>query len=65
MMSLDPRSSKALVSLIKEYFKINMNFEELDKKIEEMEEVVEKYKQQAEHLMRGIDNDKGPDSYFR
>jgi proteasome assembly chaperone (PAC2) family protein len=65
MMSLDPRSSKALVSLIKEYFNIKMDFEELDKKIEEMEEVVEKYKQQAEHLMRGVEEDKGTDSYFR
>lgn len=65
MMSLDPRSSKALVSLIKEYFNIDMTFDELDKKIEEMEDVVEKYKKQAEHLMRGVEEDKGPDSYFR
>lgn len=65
MMSLDPRSSKALVTLIKDYFKINMDFEELDKKIEEMEEAVEKYKRQAEHLIRGVEEDKGPDSYFR
>ena len=65
MMTIDPRSSKALVTLLKEYFKIDMNFDELNKKIEEMEDVVDKYKKQAEHFMKAIEEDKSADSYYR
>jgi proteasome assembly chaperone (PAC2) family protein len=65
MMTIDPRSSKALVTLLKDYFKIDMNFDELNKKIEEMEDVVDKYKKQAEHFMKSIEDDKNADSYYR
>ncbi|MHA1625299.1 MAG: PAC2 family protein [Promethearchaeota archaeon] len=65
MMTIDPRSSKALVTLLKDYFKIDMNFDELNKKIEEMEDVVDKYKKQAEHFMKAIEDDKRADSYYR
>jgi proteasome assembly chaperone (PAC2) family protein len=65
MMSVDPRSSKALVNLLKSYFMIDMNFEDLNKKVEEMEGLVAQYKKQAENLVRGVQEDKGPDSYFR
>ena len=65
MMTIDPRSSKALVTLLKDYFKIDMNFDELNKKIEEMEDVVDKYKKQAEHFMKAIEDDKSADSYYR
>jgi proteasome assembly chaperone (PAC2) family protein len=33
MMTIDPRSSKALVTLLKDYFKIDMNFDELNRKL--------------------------------
>ncbi|MHA1196242.1 MAG: PAC2 family protein [Promethearchaeota archaeon] len=65
MMTLDPRSSKAIVSLLKDYFKIDMSFESLNKKIEEMETILERYKKQAENLMKGFREDRAPDSYFR
>jgi proteasome assembly chaperone (PAC2) family protein len=65
MMTLDPRASKALVTILKEYFKIDMSFDELNKQIEEMEKVIDSYKKQAEHFMKGAREDRGPDSYFR
>ena len=65
MMSLDPKASKALVKLIKDYFNIEMTFEELDKKIEEMQSVFDSFKKQADYFMKGPPEDKGPDSYFR
>jgi proteasome assembly chaperone (PAC2) family protein len=65
MMTLDPRASKALVAILKDYFNINMNFEELNKQIEEMEHVIDSYKKQAEHFMKGSRDDRGSDSYFR
>jgi len=65
MMNLDPRASKALVTILKDYFKISMNFDELNKKIEEMENVFESFKKQADYIMKGVQDDKGPDSYFR
>ena len=65
MMSLDPRASKALVTILKDYFNIDMGFEELDKQIEEMENVIQSYKKQAEHFMKGVQEDRGSDSYFR
>lgn len=65
-MNLDPQASKALVTLLDNYFKINMDFRELDKKIEEMQSVIDNFKKQADHLMRGGREEKGPvDSYFR
>jgi proteasome assembly chaperone (PAC2) family protein len=65
MMSLDPRASKALVKILKDYFKIDMAFEELDKKIKEMQGVFDSFKKQADAWMQGFKDDKGDDSYFR
>jgi proteasome assembly chaperone (PAC2) family protein len=65
MMTLDPRASKALVTIIKDYFNIKMNFDELNKQIEEMETVLESYKRQADHFVKGMQEDRGSDSYFR
>ncbi len=67
MMSLDPRASKALVTLLDNYLKINMDFKELDKKIDEMQGILDNFKRQADNFMkRGMEEDKGPvDSYFR
>ena len=65
MMALDPRASKALVSLLKDYFAIKMNFDELNKKIEEMENIIESYKKQTDHYMKNLKQDRGPDSYYR
>jgi proteasome assembly chaperone (PAC2) family protein len=65
MMTLDPRSSKALVSLIKDYFSLDIDFSKLNEKIEEMEQLVESIKKQADHFMRPPLKDKGSDSYFR
>jgi proteasome assembly chaperone (PAC2) family protein len=65
MMTLDPRASKALVTILKDYFNIKMNFDELNKQIEEMENVLDSYKRQADHFMKGVQEDRGSDSYFR
>jgi len=65
MMTLDPRSSKALVSLLKEYFSIDMDFSKLNEKIKEMESIFESFKKQADQFMKPPREDKGPDSYFR
>jgi len=65
MMTLDPRSSKALVTLIKDYFSIDMDFSKLNEKIKEMESILDSFKKQADHFMKGRREDRGPDSYFR
>ena len=66
MMSLDPRASKALVELIKNYFSIDMDFSEIDKKIEEMETIFDSFRKQAEHYMKDDREELGgSDSYFR
>lgn len=65
MMNIDPRASKALVSLLKDYFKIDMNFDELDRKINEMESVFDDFKKQADFMMQPRDMEPGTDSYFR
>lgn len=65
MMTLDPRSSKALVALLKDYFSLDMDFSKLDEKIKEMESVFESFKKQADHFMKRPREDQGPDSYFR
>ena len=65
MMALDPRASKALLVILKEYFNIEMNFYELNSKIEEMEHVIDTYKKQANQFMKGPQEDPGSDSYFR
>jgi len=65
MMTLDPRSSKALVFILKEYFLIDMDFSKLDEKITEMEAIFESFKKQADQFMRPPQEDKGTDSYFR
>ncbi len=65
MTTLDPRSSKALVTLIKDYFSIDMDFSKLNEKIKEMESILDSFKKQADHFMKGMREDRGPDSYFR
>ncbi|MFW9950889.1 MAG: PAC2 family protein [Candidatus Thorarchaeota archaeon] len=65
MMALDPRASKALLVILKEYFDIKMNFNELNSKIDEMEHVLDTYKKQANQFMQGPQEDRGSDSYFR
>jgi len=65
MMTLDPRSSKALVTLLKEYFSLDMDFSKLNEKIKEMEDIFESFKKQADQFMRPPREDKGSDSYFR
>ena len=65
MMSLDPRASKALVKLLNDYFNLDVSFDELDKKIKEMQSVFDSFKKQADWFMKGAKEDKGPDSYFR
>ncbi|MHA2281253.1 MAG: PAC2 family protein [Promethearchaeota archaeon] len=65
MMTYDPRSSKALVSLLKEYLSLDMDFSKLNEKIKEMEHIFESFKQQADQFMKPPQDDKGSDSYFR
>ncbi len=65
MMTLDPRSSKALVTILIDYFSIEMDFSKLNEKIKEMEGVFESFKKQADHFMKSPREDRGPDSYFR
>ncbi|MBD3341321.1 MAG: hypothetical protein GF353_19605 [Candidatus Lokiarchaeota archaeon] len=65
VMEVDPKASKALVTIIRDYFEIDIDFSELDKKIEEMQSMFESFKQQAEHFMKGGKDEGGPDSYFR
>ena len=65
MMALDPRASKALVTILKDYFEIKMNFDELNKQIEEMENIINSYKKQTDHFMKNLKQDRGPDSYYR
>jgi len=65
MMSLDPRASKALVELLKNYFTIDMDFSEIDKKIEEMETIFDSFRQQADRYMQEPDSNSDSDSYFR
>ncbi len=64
-LALDPRSSKALVSLIKDYFSIEMDFSKLNEKIKEIENVHESIKKRADHFMKPPQDDRGADSYFR
>ena len=42
-----------------------MSFDELDKKIDEMQSVFDSFKKQADYFMKGNEQDKGDDSYFR
>ncbi|UCC18933.1 MAG: PAC2 family protein [Promethearchaeota archaeon] len=65
MMTLDPRSSKGLVTLLKEYFSLDMDFSKLNEKIKEMESIFESFKKQADQFMRPPREDKESDSYFR
>ena len=65
MMTLDPRSSKALVTLLKDYFSIDMDFSNLNKKIKEMESIFESFKKQADQFMKTPQEQRGTDSYFR
>jgi proteasome assembly chaperone (PAC2) family protein len=65
MMTLDPRSSKALVSLLKDYFCIEMDFSKLNEKIKEMESVRESIRKKTDQFMKPPQEDRGADSYFR
>ncbi|MFX0040127.1 MAG: PAC2 family protein [Promethearchaeota archaeon] len=65
MMTLDPRSSKALVTLLKEYFSLDMDFSKLNEKIKEMENIFESFKRQADQFISPPPEDEGTDSYFR
>ncbi|MFX1402713.1 MAG: PAC2 family protein [Promethearchaeota archaeon] len=65
MMTLDPRSSKALVTLLKEYFSLDMDFSKLNEKIKEMESIFESFKRQADQFISPPPEDEGTDSYFR
>jgi len=65
MMTLDPRASKALITILRDYFNINVNISDIDKKIEEMELMFNSFKKQADSFMRGDQEDLGSDSYFR
>ncbi|NVM35038.1 MAG: PAC2 family protein [Candidatus Lokiarchaeota archaeon] len=65
MMTLDPRSSKALVAILMEYFSIEMDFSKLNEKIKEMEGIFESFKKQADQFMKPPREDRGSDSYFR
>jgi len=66
MMNLDPQASKAIVNVLIKKFNLSVDFEELDKKIKEMENVFESIKRQADIFMkRRAEEDKGIDSYFR
>lgn len=64
MMTLDPRASKALVTILKDYFNIEMNFDELNKQIEEMESIIDSYQKQSNQFKKNM-KDQGSDSYFR
>ncbi len=64
MINLDPRASKSLVTLLKDYLNIDMDYSELDKKIEEMEDMIDKFKQKTDTFMRPPQK-KQSDSYFR
>ncbi len=66
MMTFDPRASKALLTILKNYFKINLNVSDIDKKIEEMESIFESFKKQADSFLSDdAREDLGSDSYFR
>ncbi len=65
MMTLDPRSSKALVKLLKDYFSLEMDFSKLNEKIKEMESLFESFKKQADQFMKPSRDERGADSYFR
>ena len=66
MINLDPKASKALVTLLKDYFDIDMDYTELDKKIGEMEDMLDKIKEKSDYFTRDNLQDEGhEDSYFR
>ncbi len=65
MMTLDPRASKALITIMKDYFNMQVNISDIDKKIEEMESMFNSFKKQADSFMRDPQEDLGSDSYFR
>ena len=66
MINLNPKASKRLVSALKDYFNIDMTYDELDKKILEMEEMLDKFKEKTDHFMRQYrEKGTGADSYFR
>lgn len=66
MINLDPKASKNLVALLKEYLNIEMDYSELDKKIEEMEDMIDKFKQKKSNFAKPSPRQKKQsDSYFR
>jgi hypothetical protein len=66
MINLDPKASKNLVGLLKNYFNIDMDYSELDKKIEEMEDMIDRFKQKKNNFIKPPSRQKKQsDSYFR
>ena len=65
MMTLDPRSSKALVKILIEYFSLKMDFSKLNEKIKEMEKIIDSFKKQADQFVQPSPDDRETDSYFR
>ncbi|TFG00253.1 MAG: hypothetical protein EU541_02880 [Promethearchaeota archaeon] len=67
MINLDPNASKNLVALLKKYLNIDMDYSELDKKVEEMEDMIDKFKQKQNSFIKPPSPQKKDksDSYFR
>ncbi|MBY9007316.1 MAG: PAC2 family protein [Candidatus Lokiarchaeota archaeon] len=66
MINVDPKASKALVTLLKDYFKLEMDYSELDKQIKDMEEMLEKFRAQTNYFPNDVPHSKEhEDSYFR
>jgi proteasome assembly chaperone (PAC2) family protein len=64
MLNADPKASKALVKILKEYFSLSdVTFEELDKQIKDLNKVISSIKSQ---VVKGFRKEKPIDeSYFR
>ncbi|MFO8020061.1 MAG: PAC2 family protein [Promethearchaeia archaeon] len=66
MMNVDPEASKSLVEVLSAYLEIDMDYTELDKKVEDAEDALDNFKKQADAFMKGSKkSSKELDSYFR
>ncbi|MFX1238162.1 MAG: PAC2 family protein [Promethearchaeota archaeon] len=65
IMSLEPKASKALASLLGEYFSISIDLSHIDKKIKEMEDFFESLNRQTNSTTIEEGKNLGSDSYFR
>lgn len=66
MMNVDPQASKSLVEVLSTYLEIDMDYSELDSKVEEAEDAFDNFKKQADAFMKGTKKSpKESDSYFR